>query len=199
MEPVFMVLGQSAATAACQAIDQNTYVQRIEMGKLRERLLADKQVLEWSGPRPPQPLMASKLAGIVVDDAQAELTGEWSSGRTIAPFVENGYLHDADDGKGTKTARFAPDLPRAGRYEVRMIYSANANRATNVPVTIVSAEGTKAATVNQRIAPRIDRTYHSLGTYRFEAGKQGVVTITNAGTDGHVIVDAIQFLPVESK
>jgi len=47
MEPVFMVLGQSAATAACQAIDGVITVQQVEYGKLREWLLADKQVLEW--------------------------------------------------------------------------------------------------------------------------------------------------------
>ena len=45
MEPVFMVLGQSAATAACQAIDEGVKVQTIDYAKLRRRLLADKQVL----------------------------------------------------------------------------------------------------------------------------------------------------------
>ena len=45
MEPVFMVLGQSAATAASQAIEQNCSVQTIDYPKLRERLLRDKQVL----------------------------------------------------------------------------------------------------------------------------------------------------------
>ncbi len=46
MEPVFMVLGQSAATAAAQAIDEQVAVQRISYERLRERLLADRQVLE---------------------------------------------------------------------------------------------------------------------------------------------------------
>ena len=46
MEPVFMVLGQSAATAACQAIDQRKAVQDIDYSLLREKLLEDKQVLE---------------------------------------------------------------------------------------------------------------------------------------------------------
>jgi FAD-dependent oxidoreductase family protein len=50
MEPVFMVLGQSAATAACLAIDDNVPVQQVNYAKLRERLLADKQVLEWQQP-----------------------------------------------------------------------------------------------------------------------------------------------------
>jgi hypothetical protein len=47
MEPVFMILGQSAATAACQAIDAGAAVQDLEYGRLAERLLADGQVLEY--------------------------------------------------------------------------------------------------------------------------------------------------------
>lgn len=48
MEPVFMVLGQSAATAACMAIDAGAAVQDVDMTRLRERLLADGQVLAWT-------------------------------------------------------------------------------------------------------------------------------------------------------
>ena len=46
MEPVFMVLGQSAATAAAFAIDGGTSVQEVPYARLRERLLKDGQVLE---------------------------------------------------------------------------------------------------------------------------------------------------------
>jgi len=48
MEPVFMVLGQSAATAACQAIDEGVAVQEIDYSALRNTLLKDKQILEIS-------------------------------------------------------------------------------------------------------------------------------------------------------
>lgn len=51
MEPVFMVLGQSAATAAALAIDGGTAVQDVPYAKLRERLLADGQVLEYAPAR----------------------------------------------------------------------------------------------------------------------------------------------------
>ena len=47
MEPVFMVTSQSAATAACQAIDDGKPVQEVDYAKLKTRLLADKQVLAW--------------------------------------------------------------------------------------------------------------------------------------------------------
>lgn len=46
MEPVFMVLGQAAGTAAVQAIEQNVPVQGIDQPKLRQRLLDDGMVLK---------------------------------------------------------------------------------------------------------------------------------------------------------
>ena len=46
MEPVFMILGQAAATAACQALDAGVAVQDVDYGRLRDRLLADGQILE---------------------------------------------------------------------------------------------------------------------------------------------------------
>lgn len=46
MEPVFMVLGESSAVAAVMALDANKPVQDIDVPKLRQRLLADGQVLE---------------------------------------------------------------------------------------------------------------------------------------------------------
>ncbi len=45
MEPVFMILGQSAATAACLAIDDQVSVQDVDYSRLKKRLIADKQRL----------------------------------------------------------------------------------------------------------------------------------------------------------
>ena len=45
MEPVFMVMGQSAATAACMAIDGGIPVHELSYEKLKEQLIMDKQIL----------------------------------------------------------------------------------------------------------------------------------------------------------
>jgi hypothetical protein len=50
MEPVFMILGQSAATAACLAIDANIPVQQLPYDQLSQRLTADKQILSYTPP-----------------------------------------------------------------------------------------------------------------------------------------------------
>jgi hypothetical protein len=45
MEPVFMILGQSAATAACMAVDEKKIIQDINYQSLKTRLLEDRQIL----------------------------------------------------------------------------------------------------------------------------------------------------------
>ena len=46
MEPVFMILGQSAATAAALAIQHGVPVQDVDYAELRARLIRDGQILE---------------------------------------------------------------------------------------------------------------------------------------------------------
>ena len=46
MEPNYMVLGQSAATAAAMAIDNGCAVQDVDYEDLRARLIEDGQILE---------------------------------------------------------------------------------------------------------------------------------------------------------
>jgi hypothetical protein len=51
MEPVFMILGQSAVTAAAHAIDAQVAVQDIDYAELRKRLISDGQVLSFDRTR----------------------------------------------------------------------------------------------------------------------------------------------------
>jgi hypothetical protein len=198
MEPVFMVLGQSAATAAALAIDESVGVQQVDYKRLRERLLADKQVLDRTGPkRTGAGLDPRKLPGIVLDDPDAQRQGFDHVSSTVPPYVGDGYRHDGHQDLGRQWARYTPDLPRAGRYEVRLSYSVHPNRATNVPITVVHADGKTTLTLNERTVPTIDRTFVSLGTFRFERGKSGSVEIGNKDADGYVVIDAVQWLPAK--
>jgi hypothetical protein len=192
-----MVLGQSAATAAVQAIENGVAVQDVDYAILRERLLADKQVLDLPPQaKPRHAIDVSKLSGVVVDNPQAEATGAWGSSSSVAPFVGVGYLHDDNSEKGKKAYHFRAPL-KTGRYEVRISYSPNPNRATNVPVTITHAQGKDVLIINQRKAPTLDQAFTSVGKYGFDEKTPAIVTISNAGTDGYVIVDAVQFVPIK--
>ena len=76
-----------------------------------------------------------------------------------------------------------------------MVYSTNGNRATNVPVTLTQGDLKKSFTVNQQIRSSKD-TFEPIGTVRLSAGN-ATITVSNAGTDGYVILDAVQLLRVE--
>ncbi len=195
MEPVFMVLGQSAATAAALAIDQAVPVQRIDTGRLRERLLADGMVLEWEGPsQPPSPhgVDAQDLAGLVIDDIHAELTGFATVSTSTAKFVGAGYRHDGNAAKGEQLAEFRLKFAESGEYEIRVSYSPHANRATNVPVKVQHADGETEVRINQQKRPAVDGVFHSVGRFSFEAKQVYMLQISNLDTDGYVIVDAVQ-------
>ncbi len=196
MEPVFMVMGQSAATAAAHAIDQNTTVQAIDYEKLKAQLVKDDQVLDFESPPAPKTisLTPAQVGGIVVDDLESDRVGFESVGQTVSPFVSGGYSHDSDQDKGMQSAKFVPNLPKAGKYRVAIAYTALANRATNVPVTVHYKGGEKTIMVNQRQKPTEQGLLLPLGVFEFDAGKQGYVEIHNRGTDGHVIIDAVQWL-----
>jgi hypothetical protein len=197
MEPVFMVLGQSAATAACQSLDADLPVQRIGYESLRERLLADQQVLVWTGPRPAAgaSLDPARLTGIVLDDNAMVRTGEWVPSRSVGGYVGPTYWHDGNEGQGSKSVRFTARVANAGTYDVRLAYTANPNRATNVPVTIRHAGGETIVHVNQKLPPRVDQAFLSLGIFRLDTNQDFSLTVSNAGANGYVVVDAVQLVP----
>jgi hypothetical protein len=159
--------------------------------------LAASACLAADKPKPiAPPAKATAVAGILLDDDAAELTGAWVVSSKQPALSGKTYRHADWKSDGVMTARFAPEIPQAGRYELRLLYIAHANRATNVPVTIRSADGEKTVRVNQREECLVAGVPRALGVFAFEAGKAGSVTISNTGADGFVIVDGLQVVPV---
>lgn len=198
MEPVFMILGQSAATAAVLAMESQVALQALPYAGLRERMLKDGQVLDLP-PTAQKKVVTSKasLPGVVMDDTEAELTGIWTHSASTGRYVGNDYIHDADVEKGTKSVKWMLKSPTAGNYSLRISYSQNPNRATNVPVRITNGGVTKTVRINQQKAPEIDNLFQPVETLTLKAGDTVEVLISNDGTNGHVIADAVQLLLVK--
>jgi hypothetical protein len=203
MEPVFMILGQSAATAACLALDGNVSVQRVDYAKLRARLEADKQVLAWKGPQlrpasgPPfeVPPLGGPLKGIVMDDSEADKTGTWTAGNLQAR-AGGAYVHDNNENKGSATITYRPDIPEARQYEFVLIYPPHPNRATKVPVSItIDGRKIKTLLVDQRSDK--NKGLATLGAFKLPKGRATAVTVSNTGTSGYVVSDGLQVAPVD--
>ncbi len=196
MEPVYMIMGQACGVGAALAIVGNQSVQEVDGQKLGEKLKEQNAVLspdEVPSAGAARGIDPKTLKGVVVDDDQAEAHGHWVVSTSVGPFIGSGYRHDSDQEKGMKGLRFRPNLEKTGRYEVLFFYTPNPNRATNVVVEIKAEGMHEIVHVNERKGKAGEPV--SLGTFPFSAGKGGFVEVHNQGTDGHVVADAVQFLP----
>jgi flavin-dependent dehydrogenase len=202
MEPVLMVTSQSAATAAVLAIDEGISVQAVDYGKLHARLLADQQILDPSVvsatspssvvPAEPKSPKRQPL-GLLLDDTAATFEGSWAVSSKVAPLV-GASCRTAERGQ-VAAAVFTPAIPETGRYELRLIYSHSANRATNAKVVVRSSEGERVLTIDQREPCLRDNVPNSLGVFHFAKGTAGTITIHNRDADGFVVVDGLQLVP----
>jgi hypothetical protein len=143
------------------------------------------------------PIAVKSLPGIVIDDSEARKVGSWKHSTYSGKYIGDGYLFDDRGMKGEKTLTFQPEFTTSGLYEVRLAYVPNPNRADKVAVRIFHREGDETVYVNQKLMPPIDGRFVSLGQYRFTKGSQWFVMVTTDGANGHVIADAVQFLPEE--
>ncbi len=190
MEPVYMIVGQSAATAACFAIDDNVPVQQVSYPKLKAQLLADGQRLTYT-------TTAEQETGTIVDNADAAgvtVTGDWLASSATSGYHGADYLHNDSTGAGAKSVRFTPTLPAAGEYTVYLRWTQHSNRAAAIPVDVLSTSGTSTKVINQTANGSL---WFSLGNYNFNAGSSaanGSVLIRTDGTTGYVIADAVKFV-----
>lgn len=196
MEPVFMILGQSAATAAVLAIDGNLAVQDVPYAALRARLLQDGQVLEHASSKEKpkghgSAKPAASLPGVTVDDDEAQLTGDWKQSSANGGFVGSGYRHDDKGSTGSVAATFVGRLPAAGTYAVSLTVVPNANRSRDALVRIEHAEGVAELRADLTGKGASDGLL-ALGTYRFPAGP-AKVTVSNAEAKGYVLIDAVNW------
>lgn len=206
IEGAWMVIGQGAGVAAALATKENIAVQELPYLKLRERLLAQKQVLKL--PKPSSSRLGAgrraidpkTLSGLVLDDEKATFKGKWSRSTNFEPHVGRGYVYAGAKSRKTKsegiaTATFTFKAPMSGRYQLLMAYSAHATRAKKIPLTIKSGTNSTTFMVDQTLPIPDGKCFRAIGTVDLNADVETVVQLTNAGTTGFVIVDALQMLP----
>ncbi|MEY3829004.1 MAG: hypothetical protein RL636_705 [Verrucomicrobiota bacterium] len=133
----------------------------------------------------------AKLPGIVIDDSQAKLKGNWNAGHGI-PHLGAGY-HYAP--KGDNEAVYAFKIPQAGRYEVRLYWAGHENRASNTTVTL-NPTGKQVVTLTADQKTNPEGGFQLLGTYEFAAGAH-TLTIGGKNANGNIHADAVQLVPAK--
>jgi hypothetical protein len=189
MEPVFMVLGQSAATAAVQAINRNVSVQEIDVSSLQKKL-ADDPLVDGS---PPEILVDN-------DDKESVATeGVWErepNGRGCYAFS---FLRAAGNTGGGASVRFSPLIKKAGEYRVFIYFPRIEGSASRVTIQVGSSNNKKEVvlTPNEvKVEGQTSGEWVSAGSYALRQGRGNAVEITTKNADGVVIADAVLFIPV---
>ncbi|MEW4490610.1 DUF1553 domain-containing protein [Thalassoglobus sp. JC818] len=134
--------------------------------------------------------------GILIDDSEAKLIGNWKSSTYSKNFIGKGYIHDDKQDLGQKKVIFEVNVPEDGEYEVRLAFPGSGGRASNVPVVIDHAEGSATISVDQTKRAKLLTMLQPVGRFPIQADKPFVVTISNTDTNGYVIVDALQVVNV---
>lgn len=167
-------------------------------GKARRKTVYDsvtipEDAMKLAGPYGPMPgLDPEQMEGIVIDDKEAEKSGEWASGTGLKGFVGFGYLYST---KPDASVRFPFKAEKNGRHEIRLAYLAHENRGTQVPVT-VDIEGRKSfVKVNMTDKAPLKDNFISLGEFDLQKGQQVFVEVAAKNAGGHAHVDAVQILP----
>ncbi|TAE21138.1 MAG: FAD-dependent oxidoreductase [Cytophagales bacterium] len=192
MEPVFMVLAQSAALAACHAIDEGVPVQEIDIKKLQARLTND-------------PLLDGRAPERLIDNDDTEsvtTTGTWERLKTGGKYGTSLLLAPA----GQKAAvTFRAKNLKPGRYTV-YVYNplwqggggnpdqigVQRGKQARVTVRLTTEPRYSALVINQQ---QQNNDWISLGDHTL--GSSASLTIDAGNALAPVVADAVLFVPVK--
>lgn len=189
MEPVFMVLAQSAAIAACMAIDQKQTVHEVDIKNLQAHLKKD-------------PLMDGTIPDILVDNDDSSavfISGGWNR---LTSEMELGYIGNygpsllmADTANVFESdVTFVPLIPEMGRYKIYSYFVKTAKTSTKTNIQVNDGRRTQEIVINKAdiaIEGQTSGEWVYLGNFLLPKGKKSSVTITDRDADGTIVADAI--------
>ncbi|AXY77613.1 FAD-dependent oxidoreductase [Paraflavitalea soli] len=185
MEPVFMVLGQSAAVAAAMAIDAKKPVQEVNIAKLQAAIKNN-------------PLANGSIPEIIVDNDDKEkvrTTGQWTSQK--GGYGPSHLLAQQSD-KEKRSVTFTPVITRGGKYDVYVYLPKTANMAKEIVLQVFDGNKKNPASVHPasiQVAGQTSGEWVSIGSYQLPAGKKSYVEIAADGPGGTVVADAVLLIP----
>jgi len=194
MEPVFMVLAQSAAVAACMAIDNKQTVQQVDVSKLQ-------QVLKDN------PLLDGSIPDVLVDDddkQSVQIEGNW---QRQTSEEKQGYTGNygpsmlvAGKSSEKQTVKFIPAIKTQGTYMLYAYFPKIPQSATSTYFIVFDGRVSKEVVIDNsavQVEGQTSGEWVSLGTYVLPQGSQSFAAVTNKGADGAIVADAVLFVPLK--
>lgn len=185
MEPVFMVMGQSAAVAAVMAINKKTGLHRVDVKELQQTLRSD-------------PLADGSLPEVLVDNdsKSVQIKGDWK--REKAGAYGSSMLIDDSKGQGNKSVRFSPILKNSGNYHVYIYFPKLQHGSSKISITVFDGQQNKERIIESdsvKVEGQTSGEWVDLGIYSLKKDRKPFVAISNKSADGIVAADAVLFVP----
>ena len=180
MEPVFMLLGQSAAKAACLAIDGGVKVQEVDVKEIQRMYEED-------------PLLDGTPADIVVDDSSLNAPAAWTRIERNNGFGRSYLVLDPTSQE--QTLRYPFEVKTDGKYEIYTYFIRRGESSKKTELVVSDGTAQKGVVINAdeiQILGQTSGEWVSLGEYDLQSGKPGYVEFTNKGTvTGQICADAV--------
>jgi hypothetical protein len=187
MEPVFMVLGQAAATAASIALQGKLDVQQVNVQQLQQALKTN-------------PLADGSIPEILVDNAntnQVTIKGNWATKERIGygPSVLTADEPSAED----RSVQYKPVVEKDGSYQIYTYVLPNYTKLASL-TTVTVFDGSKETKVtlkkaDMQVQGQTSGEWVSVGKFKLRAGSTAHITIHAANADGAVVADAVLLVP----
>lgn len=186
MEPVFMVLGQSAAKAACLAIDGGTDVQQVDVRQI-QRMYDEDPLLDGTAP------------DIMVDDTAVEPAAgsQWQRVNIYGGYGPS--LYKLEPSGRSESLRYPFSVKRDGRYTVYTYYSKRGGMSKLSQLTVSDGTDLNRITLDYDAITIHGQTageWISLGEYDLRADTPAYVEFDNGGdVSGTLYADAVLVVP----
>lgn len=182
MEPVFMLLAQSAAKAACLAIEGGTKVQEVDVAEI-QRMYQEDPLLDGSAP------------DILVDDVDIE-PNEADGWHRIQ--AGNGYGRSyilLNPTRVNKRLRYPFEVKEDGRYTVYTYYIRRGESSKVTEIIVGNGKMEDRVKLDAgaiTVKGQTSGEWVALGEYDFQAGDKCYVDFTNNGeVTGQICADAV--------
>ena len=180
MEPVFMVLAQSAAVAASLAIDTKSSVQSVEVKELQKILKLN-------------PLANGSQPELLIDNddlVNVKFNGRWIKTEKLHGLYGSSAMY-TDDKKAS--AQFSlPSGAKSGTYSIYVYCPAwkNVSKKQNI---VLQLEQKIKVTINPSLNPD---QWVSLGQFEIKSNKKQFIKLESSKVNGgYSLADAVLFVP----
>jgi hypothetical protein len=187
MEPVFMTLAQSAAVAACIALDSKQTVQHLDVKKLQSTLKKN-------------PLLDGTVPELLMDNDDSihvTISGNWKR-ITTGGYGPSFLVTEPSDVENK--IMFRPEIKISGNYMVYAYIPTIASTATETQFTIRNEKISKNIFIHKsdvQVEGQTSGEWLLLGRFELQRGAKTSVILTNKNANGAIAADAILFKQVK--